>query len=429
MTEATLSESSIIDRNVQQCPFPYYRLMHELDPVHYDAKADLYLVTRHDLLIEAARNVEIFSSEIDMRTDVGGPDTTNSDALFREKGWLVADVLSQVDPPRHTQFRAIVERLFTGPIVKRMETYIEAEVDRLIDAFIDTGEVDFYRQFAVPLPLGLIADQLGVPREDMEKFELWSGAIVETLGIMLSEERKLECTRLIIEFQHYFVNKMAERRESPQEDIISLIATARLDGEGPDLTTEERLALIQQLLVAGNETTRHHLAKCMLLLIHHPDQQALLRQDPSLIAGFVEESLRLEAPTQGLFRRVTRDYDLGGTVLPAGAKVMLLYGAANRDPSMFPQPNELDVTRDNARRHVAFGYGIHVCIGAMLARKELQVAYRRVLARMKNFALAEDHGPIEHLPSLILRSLKELRITFTPVKSGVVTASSKDRRG
>ena len=415
MTEVTLSDSSIIDRNVQQCPFPYYHLMHELDPVHYDAKADLYLVTRHDLLIEAARTVEVFSSEIDMRTDVGGPDTTKSDALFREKGWLVDDVLSQVDPPRHTKFRAIVERLFTVPVVKRIETYIEEQVDRLIDAFIDTGEVDFYRQFAVPLPLGLIADQLGVPREDMEKFELWSGAIVETLGIMLSEERKLECTRLIIEFQHYFVKKMAERRGNPYEDIISLIATARLDGEDRDLTTEERLALIQQLLVAGNETTRHHLAKCMLLLIHHPDQEARLRQDPSLIPGFVEESLRIESPTQGLFRRVTRDYDLGGTVLPAGAKVMLLYGAANRDPGMFPEPDELDVTRVNARRHVAFGYGIHVCIGAMLARKELQIAYRRILARMRNFALAEDHGPIEHLPSLILRSLNELRITFTPV--------------
>ncbi len=267
----------------------------------------------------------------------------------------------------------------------------------------------------MPLPLGLIADQLGVPRGDMEKFELWSDAIVETLGIMLSEERKLECTRLIIEFQHYFVKKMAERRKDPCEDIISRIATARLDGEDRDLTIEERLALIQQLLVAGNETTRHHLAKCMLLLIQHPDQEARLRQDPSLIPGFIEESLRIESPTQGLFRRVTRDYALGGTLLRAGAKVMLLYGAANRDPGMFPEPDKLDVTRANARRHVAFGYGIHVCIGAMLARKELQVAYRRILARMKNFALAEDHGPIEHWPSLILRSLKELHITFTPV--------------
>lgn len=406
-----LGEYTLFDPGVQADPYGYYALMHELDGVHYDAAADLYLVAHHELLQEAAANPALFSSEIDMRTDVGGPDTAESDALFRERGWVVRDVLSQADPPRHTKFRAIVERLFTGPIVRKMHADIEERVDGLIDGFCRRREVDFFAEFAVPLPLGVIADQLGVPKQDMDLFKTWSDAIIDTLGIMLSAERRLECTHQIIAFQHYFVGVMEARQTEPKEDIISLISHASL--EDRPLSTEEKLALVQQILVAGNETTRNHLAKCALLLAQHPDLQRRLRSNPKLIANFVEETLRLESPVQGLFRRVTQATKLGNTSLPKGAKVMLVFGAANRDPQAFARPSELDVERRNARRHVAFSHGIHTCIGAMLARTELRVSVERLLARLENIALRENFQP-QHAPSVILRGLSDLHLTFRP---------------
>lgn len=406
---------SVFDPAVQNDPYRYYAEMHARDPVHYDPAADLWLVTSHALIMQAARDPAVFSSEIDMRTDVAGPDTSGSEALLAREGWIVRDVLTQADPPRHTMFRKLVDRLFTGPVAKRMEAYIEAHVDELIDGFASAGEVEFMRQFAIPLPLDVIADQLGVPRADNDRFKAWTDAIIATLGIMITPGRKLECTRHIIAFQHYFVEKMAEKRAAPAQDIISAIARARLEQEDRELTVEERLALIQQLLVAGNETTRNHLAKCMVLLAGDPALQARLSAEPSRIPAFVEESLRLESPVQGIFRQTTCEVTLGEARLPAGAKLLLMYGAGNRDPEKFPEPARLDVERANANRHLAFGYGIHGCIGAMLARKELEVAIRQLLTRLGEISLAPGQKPPTHKPNIILRGIEgELRLVFKP---------------
>ena len=212
---------------------------------------DLWMIASHELAVEALTNWKVFSSAIDLRRDVGGPDTAESDALFEKEGYLVRDVLTQVDPPRHTVFRKLVDRTFTGPVVRRMEEYLTLHAGQLIDAFIDRGRCDFFNEFAVPLPLGVIADQLGVPQEDMPRFKTWSDAFIETLGIMLSPERKLECTQLIIEYQHYFVDRIEEKKFNPEDDILSGLVAARHE-DGSELSTEELLALVQQLLVAGN---------------------------------------------------------------------------------------------------------------------------------------------------------------------------------
>ena len=409
-----LDTFTIANPKVQECPYAYYRAMQDQEAVHYDPQTDLWMIADYDLAVEALRNWDVFSSAIDMRTDVGGPDTSESDALFAQEGYIVHDVLSQVDPPRHTVFRQLVDRTFTAPVVRRMEGYLTRHTERLIDGFIDKGCCDFFADFAVPLPLGVIADQLGAPHEDLPRFEIWTDAIIETLGIMLSAERKLECTRLIIEFQHYFVDRIAEKRRHPADDILSELLAARHE-DGRELSTEELLAVIQQLLVAGNETTRNHLAKSLLLLIENPDQQQLLRADPSLVANFVEESLRMESPVQGLFRTTKEDTVLGGYAIPKGAKIYLAYGAANRDEKMFPRADTLDVHRKNAVRHLAFGQGIHRCIGQMLARKELEIAITALLRRLDNIALDQAYPYPEHAPSFILRGLTSLHITFTTV--------------
>ena len=411
-TQASPDDFTIADPAVQECPYDYYRVLHEREPVHYDPHTDLWMIASHELAVEALTNWKVFSSAIDLRRDVGGPDTAESDALFEKEGYLVRDVLTQVDPPRHTVFRKLVDRTFTGPVVRRMEEYLTLHAGQLIDTFIDRGRCDFFNEFAVPLPLGVIADQLGVPQEDMPRFKTWSDAFIETLGIMLSPERKLECTRLIIEYQHYFVDRIEEKKSNPEDDILSGLVAARHE-DGSELSTEELLALVQQLLVAGNETTRNHLAKSLLLLIENPEQQELLRGDLSLAPNFVEESLRLESPVQGLFRVTTEDTTLGGCEIPKGAKIYVAYGAANRDDNKFPQADTLDVRRRNAIRHLAFSHGIHRCIGQMLARKELEIAIRAILTRMTDIALDDAFPHPAHAPSFILRGLTSLHVTFS----------------
>jgi cytochrome P450 len=409
----TSIDQTLADPAVQRCPYGFYSAMHEREPVHYDPHTDLWFIARHDHLTEAARLFEVFSSEIDMRRDVSSVDPTPADELLRSEGWVAPDVLTQVDPPRHTIFRRLVERLFTGPGVKRMHAYLDAHVQELIAPFAARGRVDFLNEFAIPLPLDVIADQLGLPREDAPRLKLWTDAFVSTLDAMISAERRLECTRRIVEFQKYFVARREAKLREPRGDLLSALAAARKD-DGTALTIEEYIALCAQLVVAGNETTRNHLLAGMYLLATEPGLQERLRADPALIPSFVDESMRLEAPVQGLFRRCTRGYVLGGVRIPAGAKVVLLYGAANRDPDVFPEPGKLDLERANSSRHLSFGFGIHSCIGRTLATAELTIAFRRLLERLGSIRLAADAPPPRHRAHFSLRGLESLELEFDP---------------
>ncbi len=406
-----LAELTIGSAVVQECPYEYYRLMREHEPVHYDPHTDLWMIADYDLAVEVLNNWKVFSSNIDMRKDVGGPDLAESNALFAKEGYVVSDVFTQVDPPRHTFFRSLIDRAFTGPIVKRMGEYLVDHAHELIDVFVDKGQCNFKEEFAVPLPLGVIADQVGAPRSDIHRFRIWTDAFVETLGIMLYQERRLECTKLIIEYQHYFVDRINEKKANPQGDILSSLVAAHHE-DGKELTYEELLAIIQQLLTAGNETTRNHLVASVALLIEKPDLQTKLRNDASLVKKFVDESLRLESPVQGLFRITSQDTELGGYEMPKGAKIYLCYGSANRDDKQFPDADKLDITRRNATQHLAFGNGIHRCIGQMLARKELEIGISAILERLDNIELEPGHPPITHKPSFILRGIDSLHIVF-----------------
>ena len=410
-----LADLTIGNPAVQECPYGYYKLMREQEPVHYDPQTDLWMIADYDLAVEVLKNWKTFSSQIDMRTDVGGPDLTESNALFAKDGYTVPDVLTQVDPPRHTFYRSLIDKAFTGPVVKRMDEYLVDHANELIDAFISKGQCDFKEEFAVPLPLGVIADQVGAPRSDIHRFRVWTDAFVETLGIMLSPERRLECTKLIIEYQHYFVDRINEKKTNPQEDLLSGLVAARHE-DGQPLTYEEILAILQQLMTAGNETTRNHLVASMKLLIEEPNLQTILRNDAAMVKKFVDESLRLESPTQGLFRIANHDTELGGYNVPKGAKIYLSYGSANRDDKQFPNAYKLDITRHNATKHLAFGYGIHRCIGQALAKKELEIGISTILQRIENIALKPGHPPITHTPSFILRGIETLHITFDKIR-------------
>lgn len=411
---ASLKDMTMADPAINACPYDYYAKMHAEAPVHYDARMGLWLVTRHADIVEASHHWEVFSSHIDMRRDVSTVDPTEADALFLREGWLVADVLSQVDPPRHTAFRRIVERLFTGPVVRRMHAYLDEHVQELIAPFERRGNADFLSEFAALLPLDVIADQLGLPRSDGALLRRWSDAFIASFDPTIPAQRKLELCRIILEFQRHFVAWRTKKMEQPGDDLLSmLVATRREDGEA--LSTEEYLALCAQLMVAGSETTRNHLLSMMLMLCDDPGLQQRLRANADLVPRFVEESLRLEAPVQGLYRRCTRDFALGGVTVPAGAIVMMMFGAGNRDPAMFPEPARIDFERRNSNRHMAFGYGIHGCIGRTLATAELNLAVRRLLERLGPIRLAAGEPRPAHVFHFNMRALASMPIEFDVV--------------
>ena len=234
-------------------------------------------------------------------------------------------------------------------------------VSELIDAFIDQGRLKVMDDFAIPVPMYVIADQLGVPRSDRDKFKEWSDAAVAPLGLLISDERKIECAKLAVNMHKYFVKVFADRRENPRGDIISDLVTKEVNGK--PLDTPELLSVLDQLLVAGNETTTSAIGASVVRLAQDPELVELLASQPDKCNNFAEEILRHESPVQGLFRMTTEDVEIGGTTIPQGSLVNLRYGSANRDENKYECPAEFNVDRKNASSHLAFGAGIHHCIG------------------------------------------------------------------
>lgn len=405
-----LKDFNFFDPAVIEDPYEFYRLARQQAPVYQLPDSDIFLVTTYALVMEVVKNTAVFSNRFSKLIEGKGRDDPEINAILAQ-GWPQVDTLLTNDPPSHRRFRALVNKAFTAKRADDMEPYVERLVDELIGGFIHKGECEFVSEFAVPLPVNVIADQLGVPQADRAQVKIWSDAFADRLGNLISRDREIETARYVVAFQKYMADKLEERRHAPQNDIISDLVHAREEGERP-LDTTELLSIIQQLLVAGNETTTNALAGGMLLLIRHPEHMARLVADPTLIANFVEEVLRLESPTAGMWRIVTEDTVLAGVAIPKGAKVFLRYDAANRDPTKFDDPEAFDSGRANARAHLAFGQGVHFCVGAMLARKEMNVAFRHLLQRLKNLRLTPARNDFRHHPNIMLRGLKKLYISF-----------------
>jgi cytochrome P450 len=327
------------------------------------------------------------------------------------KGYPPVDTMLTQDPPLHRRYRGLVNQAFTARRVATLEPDIARIANDLIDAFAGRGRAEFVTEFCGPLPLTVIADQLGVPRADLPLFNKWSDAFVAQLSRMASPDEEVEAVKLIVEFQHYFARKLEERRAERRDDILSDIVHARLEGERP-LDTAESLSIIQQLLVAGNETTTSAIAEGVLLLIRHPEQHAKLRADRSLVPNLVEEVLRLSTPTANMWRVCTEDTEVHGVAIPKGSMVQIRFASGDRDDHVFAEPDAFDVTRANARANLAFGHGVHMCIGASLARKEMQVAFDVILDRLDDFALDCDPDALVYPANVLLRGLKALPIRF-----------------
>lgn len=397
---------SFMDPEVQKCPFPLYDRLREEQPVYHDPETGHYVLTRYEDVRKALMNPSVLSNRTPFLGDRWTPE---ANALFEKEGWLPMDTLVSNDPPEHRTYRTLVDKVFTTAKVAGLEPRISEIIANLIDDFIDRDEIDFLEAFAVPLPMFVIAEQLGVRREDRVMFKRWSDAAVESTG-PVTPERQLELARIVIEMQQYMAPEIERVRAKPDDMLLSRLANLETDGRR--LENRELQSLIFQILVAGNETTTTTLGSGMRLMIEHPELPDAIHADPSLAKMLAEEALRTATPLQCLWRKALEDVQFADVTVPAGSIVEVRFGAANRDPAQFSCPAEIDLQRKNANSHLAFGAGIHLCIGNQLARGELRLAFQALTQRLTNFRFSRGEASCRPLEGYTPYGLRELWMSF-----------------
>lgn len=409
-----LAQWNLMEPAVQQCPYGFYRAARQQAPVYRMPQTGFYLVTSFELCRDVIRQPDVFASGVSpMALREGGVPQDIVD-IYVNEGWVPLASCSTSDPPRHTRVRDFLEPLFTARRVREITPLIDRTARELLDALGSRTQIEFVHDFSHPLPMIVIAELIGVPSRDLARFKAWSDAIVEPFSMMVSHERELECARLVVEMQHYFAELLAERRREPRDDLLTALVRA---ADNPELAfdLQEQLTIITiDLLASGNETTTAAITSGMLLLIRDPAALAAVRRDRELLHNLAEEVLRLESPAQGMFRRVTRDTELGGVALREGDLLSIRFGAANRDEAQFPRADAIDLHRTQPGKHLALGMGRHHCIGAQLARQELVSAFGALLDRYASFELTPGAAEPGYTPSFFGRNVRELHVTLRP---------------
>jgi cytochrome P450 len=406
-----LERDFFTDPEVLQDPTPYYVALRERGPVWREPHKGVFMLSGIEEVLEVYADHARFSAivgPIGPLVDVPQPDEGESwaEVVERRRHEVpLGDTLMAADPPKHTRQRGLAGKLFTPRRLQENEEFILTLADELIDEFADRGGVDFSAAYAKPFTLLVVADLLGVPREDHETFRGWLGG--PTAG---DPEGRNVADQVFANLAPYFMRYIEERRAAPRDDAMSRLASVRFpEGDLPEVFDLVRLASV--LFAAGQETTARLITTGMRFLCEQPALAAELRRDPGGIPNFVEECLRLEGPIKGSFRLALVDTTLGGVPIPAGTIVMAVIGAANRDPRVFEDPDRFDPKRANARRNIAFGYGEHFCPGASLARAEARISYERLLARLDDLPLV-DPGALSYAETFIIRGLNDLPIRF-----------------
>ena len=411
---AGVDSERLLDPAVQRDPFPHYRQLREHQPVFRMPQTGFWVLTRYDDLRTILRDTETFSNTLDLE-DLSGERARRLGALFNErlaeKGWAHVPTLHQSDPPEHTRYRRLLSKVFSPGRVRQMVPGVERTCDRLIDAFIDHGRCEFVSEFAFPLPGIVISEQLGLAADQIGTFRRWADAMLAPAqGLLTDEDATIRYADIEAEAQHYLADVFEDRRARPGSDLISALVAASAEEEQP-LSMHELQNLLQQLITGGYITTADGITSAMWLLAQNPEQMRRVRADRSLIKAFAEESLRMLAPVQGLFRKTTRDVEIRGVAIPAGSILHVRYGAANRDEEAFENPDGFDVTRAHVMRHMSFGQGPHACVGAPLARQEMVTAFERLLDRLDDIRLAPGREP-ERNEGLLFYSFKALPLRF-----------------
>ena len=384
---------------VRDNPWPLFALARQYQPVRFREDLSAWAIFRYDDCREVLRKHEVFSS--DPRK------VTLPDHQPRQR----RPTMLNTDPPRHDQLRGLVNQAFTPRRVAAMEGRIREIATDLLDTQLPSGSFDVVEHLAYPLPTIIIADLLGIPREDRAQFKRWSDVIVKNLGRQVVErDPSPELSEVQQDFIAYMGDRIEEHRQEAKDDLISALLAAEINGE--KLTPEELMSFTILLLVAGNETTTNLIGNAVRTLMDHPDELARLRANPALLQSAIEEVLRFRTPVLMTVRFLVKDYELRGQSLKAGQRVIVWMSAANRDPQEFADPDRFDITRE-PNNHISFGLGVHFCLGAPLARLEARVAVGELLRRVPEFSRSVS-GPYELVDSMLMHGIQHLPLSYDP---------------
>jgi cytochrome P450 family 142 subfamily A polypeptide 1 len=374
-------------------PLEAWAWMRDRAPAYFDPGGEVWGITRYDDVMQISKNPEVFCSGKGSRPDSWVPSSIN------------------MDDPEHKRRRGLVNRGFTPRRLAEHQDRVREICDWLIDSVCERGECDFVSEIAAPLPLVMIGDMLGMPKEDFGTLLRWSEDMLQATSASATEAQLQSANVAAGEYFTYIAGAMGERRRAPTEDLVSLLVHGEIDGER--LSDEEIAHESLLILVGGDETTRHVITEGALALMEHPDQAGTLIEDPGRIRVAVEEFLRWVSPIKNMNRTATRDVELHGETIHEGDKVLLLYPAANRDERAFDAPDVFDVER-SPNDHVAYGgYGPHHCLGASLARLELRILFERLLARLPDLELASTE-PLRRRPSNFISGIEAMPVRFAP---------------
>jgi hypothetical protein len=403
LDDILVSEEFIAD------PYPVLRQMREEDPIHWSDSIGGWVLTRYDDMVVTFKDTAHYSNEGRLGQAVAylSPEARAEFKTFenhyRQKSLLHSD------PPDHTRLRALVTKAFSPRVVEAMRPRIQEIVNELIDAAQDNGRMDFIKDLAIPLPVTVLAEIFGVPKTDVHLFKGWADDLLAFQGVNKPPVEILRrAQNALVGIRTYLMDLVKEKRRQPGEDLLSQLVAA--ESEGDKLSEGELLNSCITLLVAGHETTTSLTGNGMYTLLHHPDEWRLLQNDPSLLTSAIEEILRYESPVARQPRLMKQDAELGGKTMRQGEMVFQMLNSANRDPAYFDDPDRFDIRRQK-NRHIAFGLGIHFCVGAPLARAEGQIVFTTVMARLPKITLVEGKPDWDvHKPNS--RMLKTLPVVF-----------------
>lgn len=387
-------------------PYPFYIRARREEPIMFCPDLDAWIVTRHKDIQHILLQPATFSSRDTLTSPVTFYPRTLEELV---KGYLPVPIVLNTDGPDHTRFRVPLVKAFAPSRIKSLEPFVRDVANRLVDAFIQNSRVEIISQFAYPLALEVVFSLLGIPRQDIEQTRQWSQDWLMIMSVQLDEERQVACAKSTVAFQQYLARLLNERRENPQDDLISALSLFCVPDEEP-LTETELVIMLQGLILAGHESTTNMIGTGLLLLLEQPEHWQALCEHPENIPLAVEEILRFDAPIQMFARTTTREVVLNGVTLPEEASLLLIYGSGNRDEDAFTDAHEFQPQRVS-NRHLAFGHGVHFCVGAALARLEGRIAFEVLCQRLPQLRVVPGQE-LTHIPTLLFRGYERLEVEW-----------------
>ena len=400
----------LFDPATQEDWYPVYDYLRTHEPVYRIPGTNEYVISRYDDIMHVLRHQRTFPTGASRRRSEA------AQQVYQRRGWERMTPLG-TNPPVHRHYRNLIDHFFTGPGLEGWRAFLEQIIDEQFATFERRGHVEWNRDFARPVPVRMITHMLGLPEADIPRLREWSDAWILPFVRRLEPDEEVWVAEQVVDMYDYLAEMIAFKRGEPGDDITTHLARASFTGDDRvrPLSDHEIITIIDHLFIGGNETTTFAMSSAMWIMLGDQALYRRLQREPELIPAFVEEVLRLESPTQGLWRAVADDTEIDGVAIPAGSTVHLRYASGNRDERMFACPHEVQLDRENSRRHLAFTLGEHHCPGADLSRLEQTMTLERALIRLPNLRFAPMINDFAHVPMFTMRALQQLHLEFDPL--------------